>query len=113
MDGIQDRLDVQRLVALPGDYVDAKGNGAAVTNQVDLGPEPASRATQRVIRGFVGIPFFAAPEAARVARMLVPSMHHRSQSIRPSRSSFKWRRSRIRSKVPSFRHALKRWKTVW
>src|SRR5882672_8254630 len=88
-DGIEHRLNVPRLVVLASSYVDAKGNGAAVTNQVDLGPEPASRATQRVIRGFVGIPFFAAPEAARVARILVPSMHQRSQSMRPSRSNFR------------------------
>lgn len=89
VDRVQDRFDVEGFVALSRRYVDSERNGSAVTNQVDLGPEPASRATQRVIRGFVGIPFFAAPAAARVARMLVPSMHHRSQSIRPSRSNFR------------------------
>lgn len=45
-------------------YMDRQGYSVTVSNHVDFGPEPASRAAQCVIGGLVGPPFFPAPAAA-------------------------------------------------
>jgi hypothetical protein len=52
------------------------------------------------------------PYAAREARTEDPSIHHKSQSIRPSRSSRICNASRMRSNTPSFRQRRKWWYTV-
>ena len=42
VNGVERCLDALRLVVLSGRYVRGEGKGAAVTDQVDLGPKPAS-----------------------------------------------------------------------
>src|SRR5438874_216157 len=52
--------------------------------------------------------FFFAPAAAVWARLMVPSKHHRSRSMKPALSSCRSRASRMLAQVPSFRQRLKR-----
>ena len=80
---------------------------------MDFGPKPASRAAQSVVLGFFFAPFSPAPAAAMCARTVLPSTHHKSQSIRPCSSRRIRSRSSIRSKSPPFRHRLKRSYTVF
>ncbi len=68
----------------------------------------ASRAAQRVVSRLVRSPLFEAPAAERAARMLLPSMHHMSQSILPCLSRRLRSAVATRSKVPSLRQRLKR-----
>src|SRR5437762_4604415 len=77
---VHDRVDLRRLVDLARRDVRGEGNAATVSDQVELAPESAARATQRVVGGFSGAPFFPAPAAAREARIELPSMPPRSQS---------------------------------
>ena len=65
---------------LPGGDDRREGNGVTVNDQVELASPPASAATQRVVSG-LSFAFFEAPAAAREARTLLPSTHHRSQSM--------------------------------
>ena len=83
-DGVHDGLQVTGFVVLTGAYFGRERKAVAVSDQMDLGPKPAARASQRVVGGLVGSPFFPAPAAARLARIEVPSTHQRSQSMRPS-----------------------------
>jgi len=71
--------------------------------------QASSRTTERVVVGFIRwTPFFRAPLAERVARTLLPSIHHKSQSMRPTASRSSRRRLRIRTNVPSARHLVNR-----
>ena len=79
----------------------------AVSDQVELAPESAARATQRVVGGFVIAPFFPAPAAEREARTTVPSTHHKSQSMWPSASSRTCSACRMRSQTLRRRQELK------
>ncbi len=115
-DAVHHRLDLRRFVNLPGSDLDGQRSSAAVSNQVELRSKPASAAAQSVVRRFVGMPvetFFPAPAAAREARTLAPSMHQRSQSIRPRSSSVICRASIISAKMPSRRHFAKWGYTVY
>ena len=99
--GIHQRFELRGFMALSGGDFDSEGQSRAVSNQMELGAESAARAAQRMVLGFARPPFSPAPAAARLARMLVPSTHHKSQSIRPSASRRICNASRIRSHVPS------------
>lgn len=104
------RLDPRGIVDLTGGDFRREGKALTVSDQVDFAAESAPRAAQSVVSGFLAMlpeTFFGAPAAAREARMCVPSIHHKSQSMWPSRSSRIWRASKIRSKLPFFRHVLK------
>ena len=61
-----------------------------------------------MILGFVGIPFFPPPEAHRAARIIVPSMHHKSLLIASILRSL----SSMQSKVPLPFHLSNRSHTV-
>ncbi len=114
-DVVHYRLGLCRFVDVPGSDLSGQGSSAAVSNQVELRSKPASAAAQIMIRRFVGMPvetFLSAPAAARPARTLAPSMHRRSESIRPRWSSVICRASRISAKTPSRRHFAKWWYTV-
>src|SRR6185503_6431121 len=84
---IHHRLDVLALMALTSRDFSREGHARAVNNQVELASPPASAAAQRVIRRLLRVFVSPAPAADLLARTFVPSMHHRSQSIRPSASS--------------------------
>jgi hypothetical protein len=73
---------------------------------VEFGPEFAARACQGMVCGLFGFPLFPAPAAARVARTLLPSMHHRFQSTKLSSSKRICKTSTIRAQVPSLRQRL-------
>ena len=106
-DAVHDFFELRALVDLTRRDVDREGKAVAVSDQVELAPESAARATQRVVEGFLGAPFFPAPAAEREARTIVPSTHQRSQSIAPSASSRTCSASRIRSYTPRRRQELK------
>jgi hypothetical protein len=109
---IQDFLERRGFVLLSGRDVEGDGSASAVTYQVEFGAESAARAAQSVVCGLFWAPLFPAPAAARLARIELPSMHHRSQSSFPSSSKRICRRSSIRSRIPFFRHRLNRSKMV-
>lgn len=104
---IHDFFELRALVDLSRRDVDGEGKAVAVSDQVELAPESAARAAQRVVDGFVGAPFFPAPAAERDARTIVPSTHQRSQSIWPSASRRTCSASRIRAYTPRRRQELK------
>lgn len=107
---VHHRLDAHRIMHLTGSDFDSQGYASAVSNQVELAAESASRAAQSVIFRLVRVSaaaFLEAPAAARVARTDEPSIHQRSQSISPSASSRMCRASRMRSYTPSLRHLAK------
>ena len=83
--------------------MDREGKSVTVSDQVELAPESAARAAQCVVGGFVGAPFFPAPAAERDARTIVPSTHHRSQSMCPSASSRTCNAANTRSYTPDRR----------
>ena len=62
--GIHNILKGGCFMGLSRRYMDRQGYSVTVSNHVDFGPEPASRAAQCVICGLVGPPFFPAPAAA-------------------------------------------------
>lgn len=109
-DSVQERFDASGFMLLTGSDMRNQRSSLAVSNQVELGSKPASAAPQRMVRRFVRVPlstFLSAPAAAREARICVPSMHHKSQSMRPSRSSRICKASSIRSKTFALRHREK------
>ena len=109
---IHQSFELRRLVSLSGGDFRGKGQTSAVSNQVQLAAESASRAAQSMVFGLFFAPFLPPPAAARLARIDEPSTHQRSQSIFPSVSSRIWSRSRIRSNRPSRRQRRKRSYTV-
>ena len=66
-----------------------------------------ARATQAVVDEFIAAPFSTAPAAARIARTIVPSTRHGSQSKGPSPPSQTREASRVRPITPSRRQELK------
>src|SRR5438477_10004352 len=109
------RLEARRFVHLTGAELEGQRSSLAVRNQMEFGSKPASAAAQSVVGRFVGVSletFLSAPAAARAARTLLPSTHHRSQSIRPCWSSLIWRDSMMRAKTPFLRQLRKWWYTV-
>jgi hypothetical protein len=91
-------------------HLDFERRPVGVDEEVEFAAESASGTAEGVIFGLLGMAldtFFDAPADDLVARMDVPSMHHRFQSIFPSRSSRRWRASRIASSTPPARHLLK------
>ena len=111
-DRVHQGLELLRLVPLSSGDMGGQGQASAVSNQMQLAAESASRAAQSVVLGFLVAPFLPPPAAARLARMDEPSTHHRSQSIRPSMSRRIWSCSRIRSNNPSRCQRRKRSYTV-
>ncbi len=109
---IHQPFELRRLVSLSGGDFRGKGQTSAVSNQVQLAAESASRAAQSVVFGLLFAPFLPPPAAARLARIDEPSTHQRSQSIFPSASSRIWSCSRIRSNRPSRCQRPKRSYTV-
>lgn len=110
-DRIKQRFNARRFVLLPGSKQGVQRKASAVSNQMEFGAETASAAAQCVIGGFADMAedtFLSAPPAARAARICVPSTHHKSQSILPSRSRRICKALRIRSKVPS-RRQFEKW----
>src|SRR5258708_821433 len=109
------RLKARRFVHLASAELEARGSSLAVSNKREFGPNPASAAAQSVVGRFVGMAlktFLSAPAAARAARTLLPSTHHRSQSIRPCWSSLICSVSMMRAKTPFLRQLRKWWYTV-
>ena len=107
---VHHRLEPFRFVALTGTDLDRERQSRTVSNQVELAPESAARAAQCMICGLFRVAvetFLEAPAAARLARIELPSMHHKSQSMEPLASSRTCNASRIRSNTPSSRHRLK------
>src|SRR5262249_50756454 len=105
-DVIHHRIDTCRFVDLARGDFDRQRSGLAISDQVELRSKPASAAAQRVVGGFVLVPaeaFLSAPPAARAARTLAPSMHHKCQSINPLRSSLICSASTMRANTPSRR----------
>jgi hypothetical protein len=97
-------------VDLPGGDFDGKGSARTVSDHVEFAAKPASRATQCVVGGLVGVPletFLSAPAAARAARTDEPSTHHSSQSMYPWLSSFTCNVSMIAAKTPLLRQRRK------
>ena len=109
---IHHSFELCRLVSLSGGDFCGEGQASAVSNQVQLAAESASRAAQSVVFRLLFAPFLPPPAAARLARIDEPSTHQRSQSIFPSASSRIWSRSRIRSNRPSRCQRRKRSYTV-
>src|SRR3990172_7198222 len=112
---VHHRLDLRRFMDLPGRNLNGQRSAATVSNQVEFRTKPASAAAQCVVCRFIGMPvetFLSAPPAARAARTLAPSMHQRSQSIRPRSSSLICMATTIAAKTPSRRHLAKWWYTV-
>jgi hypothetical protein len=105
---IHDRFQELGFVSLPGSDHHVQGNSIAIGQKVELRSEPSTRIAECVVRRFLGAPFFPPPAAARDARTEAPSMHHRSQSIRPCRSISSRIEMKIRFSVSSERHRLKR-----
>src|ERR1041384_2198867 len=101
-------FEVPGFVILARTRGGSEGSSVTANDQVELRPKPASRATQCVVRGLCGSPLLPAPAALREARTVLPSTHHRSQSIRPFSSKRTSRRSSTRSQVPSILH-LRKW----
>ena len=98
-DAVHHCFDLRRFVPSAGRDFDRQGKASAVSNQVERAAPSALRAAQSVVLGLLrvlGETFFEAPPAARAARTDEPSMHHRSQSIRPSRSRWICRAERMR-----------------
>lgn len=88
-DAIHQPFDLRELRDLAGRDPGDEGRAPAASNQAELGFKPASAAAQCVVEGLIGVApaaFWEALAAARQARKLVPSMHHRARSIVPSRS---------------------------
>ena len=114
-DAFHHRFKLRRFVDLSSRDLDGQRCSATVSNQVELRSKPASAAAQSVVRRFVGVrldTFLLAPAAARAARTLAPSIHQRSQSMRPRSSSLICRASTISAKRPSRLHFAKWWYTV-
>jgi len=109
---VHQSFELRRLVSLSAGDFGGKGQASAVSNQVQLAAESASRAAQSVVFGLLVAPFLPPPAAARLARIAEPSTHQRSQSILPSASSRIWSRSRIASNKPSRCQRRKRSYTV-
>lgn len=81
--GIHQQLELTYIVALACRKMGSQWHPACVTNQVDLGGQTTSGASEGLIGRLivVGSPFFeasicGAPAAARLARMLVESIIH-------------------------------------
>ena len=106
-DPTHDFLELCAFVDLPRRDMRREGKAVAVSDQVELAPESAARATQCVVDGLFSAPFFPPPAAEREARTIVPSTHHKSQSIWPFASSRSCRASRIRTNTPRRRQELK------
>src|SRR5262249_51457480 len=102
----------RRFMGLAGRQVEVQRVAAAVAEEVELGGEPAPRAAQGGVGGFLGIPFFPPPAAHLAARTTVPSMHHSSSSITPASTCAERSRDRISSSVPSPFHLSKRSQAV-
>ena len=111
-EGVHERFKTRRFVLLARRDFRGKGHASAVSNQVQLAAESASRAAQTVVLGLLAAPFLPPPAAARLARIEDPSTHQRSQSILPSASRRICNRSRTWSKNPSRRHLRNRSYTV-
>ena len=62
--GVHNIFKSRCFMGLSRRYMHSQGYSVTVSNHVDFGPEPASRAAQCVICGLVGPPFFPAPAAA-------------------------------------------------
>ena len=105
-------FELRRLVTLSRRHFDGKWQAVTVSDQVEFGPESAARAAQRVVFGLFRPPFSPAPAADRLARTLLPSTHHMSQSMRPSASSRICKASKMRSHVPSLLHRFDQSYTV-
>src|SRR5271167_3498678 len=104
------RLGHGRFVHLAGCYFGGKRSSRTVSDHVEFRSKPASRASQCVVRRFVGVQsetFLSAPAAAREARTLAPSTHHNSQSIRPCLSSLTCNVSMIAANTPARRQLEK------
>ena len=110
--GVQQRFELRGLVTLTGRHFRNEGQAVAVSDQMEFCPESAARAAQSVVFWLFRPPFFPPPAAARLARMLLPSTHHKSQSMRPSVSSRICSASRRWSQVLSFLHRLNQSYTV-
>src|SRR5215212_9976823 len=109
------RFKARRFVHLAAAQFESQRSSLAVSNQMEFGSKPASAAAQSVVGRFVGMTletFLSAPAAARAARTLLPSTHHRSHSIKPRWSSLIWRDSMMRAKTPLLRHLRKWWYAV-
>ncbi len=102
-----DFFELRAFVDLSGRDVDGEGKSVTFSNQVEVAAESAARVAQSVVFGFFGAPFFPPPAAAREARTVDPSTHHRSPSMRPSASSRYCNASRIRSNTWARRQELK------
>ena len=104
--GVEQRLDTRGFMLLAWRQLRDQRSAFAVSNQMKLGSETASAAPQRMVGRFALVSagtFLLAPAAARAARICVPSTHHKSQSILPSRSSRICSASRMRWNAPSRR----------
>lgn len=109
-EALDQRFELRCFVSLPRCERNVKRETAPVGEQVELGAEaPAASAQRMVYRLFARAPFFRAPAATRLARMLLPSTQKICQSIFPSSSSFICNLSSILSNTPEARQALKRW----
>ena len=89
-DGLSDdRFGPCRFMDLPRSDFNGKRSARTVSDHVELRSKPAAAAAQCVVRWFFrGVFDSPAPAALRLARTFVPSMHHKSQSIRPSLFNF-------------------------
>lgn len=104
--GVEQRFDTRGFMLLAWRQLRDQRSAFAVSYQMKLGSETASAAPQRMVGRFALVSadtFLRAPAAARAARICVPSTHHKSQSILPSRSSRICSASRMRWNVPSRR----------
>jgi hypothetical protein len=99
LDGVHQRLEAQRLVALPRGGQRAQGHAAAVGHKMKLRAKASAGSSQGVVVRLAGPVFFEAPAAERWARMLDPSTSKTLQSIRPC-SSRKERLGRARRAQP-------------
>src|SRR5690349_23440898 len=96
--------------------MDRQDEAMAVTDQMDLRPEPAARAAQGMVGRLLhprppaptqltrlGRPFLLAPAAALLARITEPSTHQRSWSISPLSSNSSSSEVTMWTQVPSRR----------
>jgi hypothetical protein len=110
-DGVQERLQLGALMALPGGHHDAERPAFGVHGQVQLAAQPAAGSSQSLIGSFVGLlgrPFCRSSRACRCrapaacwwARLIVAStlMVH---STCPTASDLVWAQASSRSQVPS------------
>ncbi len=68
-------LEHQRFVSMSGQGEGGQAEAVGVTDQQEFGRQSASGLPERVVERLVRTPFFPPPDAARVARMFVPSMY--------------------------------------